>query len=906
MKFNFRKITSALASTAMVTSTVALAAAANFPAPFVANGSADAAIVYGNNLDLVAVTDISSSLNTALAGSESVEITDDAYPLFTTSTPLQLNSSINTVRSSVVESNLPSVLTGTSFSGDVEANVDFRIILGNNPRTVFGKIPTSNDDGTIAVSYSTTSKKYLYNASATFSKKVGFNNTDSEGESITLFGQDFVVGTATDNTNLVLFRSAERVSLSVGGTNPNPSETVEVDGETYTVELVGATDTSATLRVTDSSGGSDTKEINEATSKKIRGIEVAVDIADESTATDSLSALIIVGANKMTLTDDSEVKVGTDDTIIEGTNVDFQEGNTDPGNVTKLTIQVFAADGSNDALKSGDALVDPVFGSFRIALTGLVGDDDREDISIDVSGNDKMNIEFTNWQDKTKKFEWVNNESSGWGKRFLGDSTEWRIFNREMAQINESAFAVVGNEETGYLVRLQSITNTTGTKGDSTRYSSDVVKFENVFDSTETWTATITEEGTGDIVIGGKTYTVTYWDDKDGDNDEYVRLNYPDSTAAGDVVVYPTIQTSKGARLFFYEPLTINLVDWDGKNGTNNVTKLRFPDGDGYTDLTVQNAVADGEVGRNWTIGGFQVNTTGNTGDTCAPGVCSAYPVIGKLTYNITAMESIVDGAVPESKSAGTGNDTIVIQLMDPGSNSSTIQAPAIVMFEEKDENNNYEVTAVILGGSGDSNNGIGVSDVDFTWNNDADMVDGSAYGASGFQRESSDKLYDMMNLWGTMVTTDQSTSDQYTAVISYPDNQVAAMLYVDSLSSGGGSSALGDITVMDSELASSGMAGKNLLVVGGSCVNSLASQLLGGAGCGASWTAATGASSGEFVIETFANPNAASKVATLVAGFEQGDTRNAATYLTTQTVDTSTGKKYKGTTSTSATLVTA
>src|SRR3989344_6614620 len=99
MKFNFRKIASALASTAMLGSTVAVAAAANFPAPFVANGAADVAIVYGNTLDFVAVTDITTALSTALAGSNgAAAASSEAYALYTSSTPLQLNNSLNSVR----------------------------------------------------------------------------------------------------------------------------------------------------------------------------------------------------------------------------------------------------------------------------------------------------------------------------------------------------------------------------------------------------------------------------------------------------------------------------------------------------------------------------------------------------------------------------------------------------------------------------------------------------------------------------------------------------------------------------------------------------------------------------------------------------------------------------------------
>ncbi|GAG38079.1 unnamed protein product, partial [marine sediment metagenome] len=58
MKFNFRKISTVMASVVMVCSTMGMAAAANFPNPFVVGGAADVAIVYGtgtgvNSLDLV-------------------------------------------------------------------------------------------------------------------------------------------------------------------------------------------------------------------------------------------------------------------------------------------------------------------------------------------------------------------------------------------------------------------------------------------------------------------------------------------------------------------------------------------------------------------------------------------------------------------------------------------------------------------------------------------------------------------------------------------------------------------------------------------------------------------------------------------------------------------------------------
>lgn len=884
MKFNFRKIASALASTAMIGSTVALAAAANYPAPFVSGGSHDVAIVYGNSLDLAAVTDISTSLSSALAsGGTAAGASTEAYGLFTGSTPLQLNNSINSVRTSITDTNLPLALADSDFSGDVDADITFQIIPGSNPRTIFAKEPTSSDDPGIGVLLSTTAGNYFYNATATFSRAVAFNNTESsEGESLTLFGKDFTVASATDGDTLVLFQSAETLSLSVGGASSVPSQVVTVAGETYTVELTAATDTSATIKVTDSSGNTDSKKIDVASSKKILGLEVAVNLADESTATNTLSAEVIIGANKLTFEDGTEVTVGSDADPIRGTKVDFNDGS--PGNLTKLTLQVFAPEGDEDFIQEGDEFVDPVFGGFRFVLTGLANNaaDDREEISIGIAGSDKLTLDMTNWQGKSvSNFVWVNNESNSWGTAYLGDTNDYQIFVTEMAQINESAYAVVGNEDEGYLVKLKTLTNSSGTP----IYTNDDVVFENVFDTAQTWEATITSEGTGTIDIGGKSYGVTYRDNTvdSVDGDQHVRLNYPDSTGNA-VVVFPTIETEKGAKFAFYEPTVVTLSNYDGLG--SNVSSFSLPDGDGYTSVAVSppNQTGNG----NYSINSVNVNTS------VAGGGSSTLVTIGSLQYNFS--------------SAGSATDTagkVRIRLQDGVVPNAR---PGIVLFEEQDESNVYNAVIVQTSGAGSSSSGTGVSDVDFTWDGDTDMGTGTTgWGATGVQLESDDDMYQMMDQWGTLATTDQSDSDQYTTVISYPDEQVSAMLYVDSIASGSGSTTLGDVRLMDDELSSSGMSGKNLIVVGGSCVNTAASTLLGGsAACGSSWTAATGASSGEWIIQTFANPWGSSKVATLVAGWEQGDTANAATYLTTQNPMTSVGHKLTGTTGTAATVVTA
>lgn len=151
-----------------------------------------------------------------------------------------------------------------------------------------------------------------------------------------------------------------------------------------------------------------------------------------------------------------------------------------------------------------------------------------------------------------------------------------------------------------------------------------------------------------------------------------------------------------------------------------------------------------------------------------------------------------------------------------------------------------------------------------------------------------------------TRIDWDKS-GDEQTATLTYHDEEAYGKVYVTTPDSSGTTTQLGTVPVKDSEVST--VSSKNLIVVGGSCVNTVAASLLGGAYCGNDFTANTGVGSGQFLIKSYNSPYATGKTALLVAGYEAADTSNAATYLTTQTVDTS--KAYKGTSGTSAELVT-
>ncbi len=881
MKYNFKQIF-ALGTSALLIGMTAMAGvgAANYPNPFVVSGSANVGIVYGtgagvSTLDLVQAGNIQSNLQSFMSGTTTTTTTTsgETVELDTSADRIWLNTSLNSIKSTLTKSDLPTVLADYTFSGDVTSKITstIKLIAGNTAggansgKVIFAKQPTSSDDPVIGISLGSSQTSYpLYNASSTMSA-INFTDPDSEGEDITLFGQSFTISSETDLTSIVLLKEAETVSL----TNDDPSATVTINDLTYTITLISASDTEATIRVTDSSGASSSKSVNEAQSKRIQGLDVAVKTADESNF--MLTAELIVGASKVTLTHGTIVTTGESDDPIDGTYAYLVGGTTA---TTEIAITVFRPDSSTDTILAGESFEDPVFGSFKVDFAGLSSDLDdtgREIISIQSSGDDSMTVKFTDDSGNEKTVDWAHNES---GDLKLGDSSNFSMIVREMANISyaegKAKHVVVGNEDYGHLLELYDAYNqTTGTSS----ITNDRIKFRDVM-SGETHESTFTStEGEGTIDVDGKRYTVTFTGTGE---DAQVHLKYPTSeSAAAEYVIYPTIRTSNSGLLGFYEPLTLNFVEMDGA-GTA-ITKLWFPDGDGYTGVTIEytNGTADNAV---WNITGGGVSDEEFNTTLATDYVDFA---IGQLTYNLTY----------------SATNASILYLTDP-EGTANLAEPSLVLFEGKDDNTEYHAVVVNLetAPAGTSTDGLGVDDVLFS----------STYYHDSATRASDSDFTEDIDWFGTLVVKDSSDSDQKTATISYPTSQVYGEIYIGEISSvvsggGPGGTALGDILVKDSEVSS--VSTKNLIVVGGSCINSVAANLVGGALCGSSWTDSTSVGSGQFLIESFGDAYTTGKIALLVAGYDVAYTVYAFTFLRTQTVDTTAGNKYIGTTATQATL---
>lgn len=165
----------------------------------------------------------------------------------------------------------------------------------------------------------------------------------------------------------------------------------------------------------------------------------------------------------------------------------------------------------------------------------------------------------------------------------------------------------------------------------------------------------------------------------------------------------------------------------------------------------------------------------------------------------------------------------------------------------------------------------------------------------------------DVLTHYGLVLKSPESEADADRVTIEVPDEQVFAEISVkgkgklvetsdgtEDTSMDGNSTVdtssetsvpeVGGIVIKDSEVMSH--TDKNLVIVGGSCINGVAAGLLGGQFCGEEFTSKTGIGSGQYLIQTFTSPTNSEKVAILVAGYEAADTTNAVSRFISGTED--------------------
>jgi hypothetical protein len=847
MRLNIKKVSAIAASVLMTGLTMGTAMAANYPAPFVVSGTADVAITYGtgagvSSLDLVQAGNIQSNLQSKMSGtSTSTTVTGGDSKVLATS-----------ARSLYYNDAINAAYSSLSYTelGSVLADGKFVDLSGTNygytQSVKVGNSPvafgTSGGDlDDPALYLDASSSQNFYNYTLSFTKNVNVSDATN------VQGQKLkILGIdyviGSGSTNTTLYLYGSGETATVLG---GEVKSVTIAGVAHTVELVSTSTSGATLKV-DGVSKSVVKGSNYAFAG---GLNVYVkDIIHPAYAGDVRQAELILGANTLKLVNAQTVKKGADETSIKGTLATIS--GADSTGISGFTVQITAPKSQEDSIAIGQSFTDPVFGGLKLTFASVnpsLDSSARGKILVNTNDADIGYVTFTSARagsagEQKLQYVYDNSTASTTVQPLLAHTTQPSSNGKGIIHVLENENAKINDW----------IVVNAGDAGTILEVTDMSV------DTGSSGSVTLTD------AITGESQKVTLTNSTGTYVETYMKTGVNIFGGTGYTISMNNVGTSMN-------------ITWGG----TNVTKTLFP----------RIKLANG----GWIA--FLASTTIVNGTSVIfPDGLTTLATSGNVVTNSTF--SAVYGGINWTFAGGATNN-VVTGLGGTGAcNFNSSQGPAILYLEPKkwDDGSSGNYICMPLKTVGALE--IGVEDPVMNGTN------------SGFTTLESDTyVKKAVDKFGTLLTKEDRTNSNGVVTLSFPSSQMNAEVVFSAEAAtvtGGstsGASQLGDVLVKDSEVSS--VSSKNLIVVGGSCINSVAANVLGGAVCSADFTTKTGIGSGQFLIQSFASPYASNKVVLLVSGYEAADTVNAATYLRTQTVDTTVGKKYQGTSATTATLVT-
>jgi len=301
-----------------------------------------------------------------------------------------------------------------------------------------------------------------------------------------------------------------------------------------------------------------------------------------------------------------------------------------------------------------------------------------------------------------------------------------------------------------------------------------------------------------------------------------------------------------------------SITDNDGKN-TTVLTNLA-----GGSDITFS------EVGDDKEIGGAITLTLDHANKEAKTATINATTSAGVLYLDRVFTEEGLTFRLPvSSTAAGDGN----INLTNVAVSTWTMNFTE----ETKDD-------AIMAGSSFTTTLGVNVDD---------GLEPTAVTGITTYETEDSSKKYEgyMVSDLATKVLWDKPSSGLKTLDITYAGAESTADVYIsEAASTVSGTNSVK--VIKDSEVDSA--KDKNLIVIGGSCINTVAATMLGASApvCGEEFTALTGVAATKYLIQVAASPVNAEKIAMLVAGYDAAETTLAVAKVKEGTVSTAVGTK--------------
>ncbi len=827
MIFNYKKIASVLASAIMLSSTIGFAAAANYPAPFVSGGTAHGAVIVGANAaitDWSAAIDVSQKLNalvtTSSSSTGSTASGGDSVNLATSARKLYYGDTLNVARTAISNSDLPNVLTDNKFTDLSGTQYSYTQTIVPGPATItFG---TSGGDLSDPVLYidggnsGALTAGWLYNYTLTFSKNVNVS------DSVNVQGQKIkMLGVdyviGSGSTNSTLYLYGSGETVVVKG---GEESKVTIAGTEHTVELVTTSSTTAgTIKVDGVS-----KSVIEGSPYAFAGnLNIFVkDIIHPAYAGDIRQAELIIGSNTLVVTNGATVKQGADLTSIKSTLGTVSAAGH--GIISGFSVAIGMPATKTDSIVKGGSFTDPVFGGLKVQFATVapdLTDESRDKIVVNTDNTQYGYVTFTSAKagDKGEQkitYAYDNDTTAATIQPLLAHSTVTSNKGRIHVLENETAL------ENDWIVVNQ---GDAGTILQVESISVDTATAGKVV-FTDAITGAYVPDSTGISLVNTTGMYTRSGVTLNGGTGYTVSVN-----AAGTQV---SVGWSSGATKTLFPRIKLKGGGWLAfltETSITNATSVIFPDG--QTSLTTTGTAVS------------------NSSNTTNPGA------------GIIFGQRVVDNS----------NGVYIQNLTNPTCNFNVTKGPAILLIEPKRWNDATAGNFICVPMTTTGTTEIAIARA---------VMNGTAPTFTSFTSDNYKSA--TVDQYGAFVTDEQRTNENGVATITYPASQMyadilftaeAATVTPGTAGSGSGGQVL---VVKDSEVDS--VKAKNLFVVGGSCINSVAAKILGSdvPVCGADFSAQTKVSDGGYIIKTVESPYDTTKVAMLVAGFNAEDTQNAVT----------------------------
>ncbi len=731
-----------------------------------------------------------------------------------------------------------------------------------DPSYSFGRFPTSPTSPL-------TTSDYFYRTYVSFEKNINASGT-GEGDVLSLFGKLYTIHS---DTAIAGTPSPAKLVLSGGASDTillNGGETTVITISDVQYEVTYVASSSATTGIV--KVGTDQDSITQGQSKTVGGLDVFMKRVFDISSTDPAldSAILLLGADKLILSDGSKVKKGANEDSVDGTYVNISIASD--GTLSGFYVYTGAKSSSDDYLKIGSEYLDPVWKSFKIRFDSITPEltdtVNRDMIKITPSGDNLLQVTMTDDRGYEKTLNWAYKSSSTGTAFSLADNAGNQIHAREILSASDTLardeyFTVDAGDFTHYF-RLS------GMSVDGT--SSSNLELTDQFSGTTT-KVTLGTDNDDTKIIDGQTYYIR-------GGTSTVNITWGTGASLTSKGLYdtlmPTLKTRKGAHVAFY-PGEMN-VSTGGTTPAGGLI-IQLPTGAINVTTHINNAnehrVNITAVNKEDSTASVIGSVSGNSTSTTEVKDFNLSSTTNNVTFTLGRTST---GGLRYFVKANT-NQTLGIKIAS--STTALENQPGIIIVEERDDSSNVYSAYVTASTETSGSNSVAIpSNPVFT---------STASGTGGVALGTDSTMTDYADLYGLYAR--KTTSGQDTLTLYYPDDQVTANIFVldedSTVTTGGGTGGTvhsstpikNAVAKLDTEVTNADQTTKNVILVGGPAVNTLVADLAA-AGKTKDVQYYRDQGAGYALINWVADAFATGKTALVVAGHSAGDTRTVTGFL--------------------------